>query len=152
MRISPVVMCIALSIVTLTASSGTFDVRASGEALVNNNGELELRGALEGSSHGTLRVTLRRHNDAVISGDWALTTVTEIADGVEIEAGAMSGRVDAGTVLTAEGGRLVSLSNLALTILDGSGDYAGVAEGNGRLDVRLGRESEPFQATVAFTF
>jgi len=150
MRLRICAVCIALFVSAVSAGQ-RLEVGARGEAHTTPAGELVLRGALHGDVQGTMRATLRLDGPSQVAGDWALTLLTQHADGSTSEAGVLVGRVDAGTVLTDSRG-LVALRDVKLVLTDGVGEYAGRSEGDGTLDVLLGLANEPFQASVSLTF
>jgi hypothetical protein len=146
------VVCLALLVSTASVSAAQrVDAGALGDVQTTQSGELVLRGALQGDVHGTMRTTLRLDSPSHVTGDWALTLVTQHADGSTSPAGVLMGRVHSGTVLTDSTG-VVALQDVKLVITEGLGDYAGLAAGDGTLDVQLGFADEPFQASLSLTF
>ena len=146
--------CVLVAVVSLAgvaATPSTRTAQAAGEASWPNTGELALRGVLSGEARGTLRASIRLDGHHVPGGDWSATLLTTNADGSESEAGTISGTVDPGTALGADG-RVHALKDLRLTITSGNGEFAGVTSGSGSLDVRLGANGEPFHATLTLTF
>jgi hypothetical protein len=152
MRARVVVVCaFVVSLAPLLAARASLEAKIHGEARATETGQLVLRGALEGDVAGTLHVTLRGDGPQA-AGHWHLTFETTQDDGTVVETGGLRGAVTGGSVMPGPDGRVVALSNLTLLVTEGSGQHTAVAEGSGRLDVRLGRDIEPFTATLAITF
>jgi hypothetical protein len=137
---------------SLVSAAQRLDARAVGEAREGRAGELVLDGRLHGEVRGTLRATLLVDGASPVAGDWTVTLLAEHGDGSTSEAGALVGRIAAGTVLS-DGNGIVGLRDLQLVVTGGRGEYAGLAEGDGTLDVHhLGPAGEPFQASLSLTF
>jgi hypothetical protein len=98
-----------------------------------------------------MRATLRLEDSSQVTGDWAVTLLTQHGDGSTSHAGVLMGRVDRGTVLTDTSG-VVALRDVKLVLTDGAGEYAGISDGDGTLDVHLGLADEPFQASLSLNF
>ena len=150
-RFCTCVLVVLVSLASAAASPATRTAEAAGEASFPNPGELALRGALSGEVRGTLRVSIRLDGQQVPGGDWSAALLRTDADGSESEAGTISGTVDHGSVLAADG-RVHALADVRLTITSGTGEFAGLSSGSGSLDVRLGATGEPFHATLKLTF
>lgn len=152
MRAILVFVCTAVLASPLGAMRQTIEAAAQGEAKLTETNELILRGALEGDLRGTLQVTLRWETTSRARGHWSLTTFADSADGAPVETGTIRGDVVDGAFVAGPAGAITSISDLKLTVSAGSGEYATVSDGSGRLDVQLGRDVEPFRGTLSVTF
>ena len=145
-----VVICLGL-LVSAVSAAQRLDLNAIGEAKTTDTGDLVLRGAFHGEVEGTIRATFRIGEASQVTGDWSVTLFTKHADGSRSEAGTLLGRVDAATARGGED-RIVELRDVKLVVTEGLGEYAGLSEGSGTLDIHLGFPGEPFQGSLSLIF
>ena len=153
MKISVAFVSVLLAAASIDARVTDLETAVQGQVQQTETGELRLRGTLLGDTAGTLEITLNLSPDGVAIGHWTLTKVTTDGNGVESEVGSLTGMVSRGSSVTLEGGELVALREVELKISDGTGEFAGTADGSGRIDVRfdpLG--AGPFRADLTLSF
>jgi hypothetical protein len=144
-------VCLAL-LATNTSAAQHLEMAASGDIQSSETGELVLRGAVHGDGEGTLRATFRVAGANLVGGQWTITLLTRHADGSTSESGVLVGRIEPGPVVTDSADAVVAMRDVKLVLTDGDGEYAGLSEGAGTLDVQMGLGTEPFQASLSLTF
>jgi hypothetical protein len=152
MRALVTVGVMVLAMASLATARQSLDVGVHGDASATQNDELVLRGVLAGQTRGTFTVTVRWDGDPKVVGQWHLRFETQTPDGSLVETGSLHGTVTDGRIEPLPGGSGSALSDLALTVQEGSGQHAAVASGSGRAELRVGRPGEPFTGHLSITF
>lgn len=94
-----------------------------------------------GNLPGMGKVIFKREGNNVTGGSWTLTVLPPNADAAASEQGKLSGAITGGTLSFNADGTLSGASSVQLTIEGGTGQHAGVSDGNGVINLSSDAES-----------
>ena len=110
-------------------------------------------GEASGDLDGSFSVAFDCAQGTISGGTWVIVVTTRAADGTSEVRATVRGRVLHGAFEADQEGQRVVMRDVALVVTEGTGDYAGIADGTGLLNAMSDPTGTPqFAGTIRLTF
>jgi hypothetical protein len=110
-------------------------------------------GEAVGDLAGSFAVNFDCRDGAIAGGTWLIVVTAETFDGTSEVRGMIRGRVVSGSFEADSDGRRVTVRNVTLSVIEGTGEYADISGGSGSLEAATDLRGTPqFVGTIGLRF
>lgn len=142
------VVAVLASTPNIAGSSTTITLKG-GEVSPKKSGDIHLTAQSTNELPGSFSITIERSGESISGGDWKFVVIRENAQGEPSETGAISGSVQGGTLVFADG-KISAVTNVQLGVNERTGECASWVT-SGTLSGSVERAVSPtFTGTLSF--